>query len=125
MAQVAVGGPLRVSDLTDEFGTHPDGVAGVGAGEWGRDRVGFLPEGRKTRREVVEHAFGEAGADAADMLQVAVLIGDGEDQRADPVGAAALAGAPPGDDDLLHSLVLDLAPVRGPLPRPVGRGPAF
>jgi hypothetical protein len=71
---------------------------------------GFLLKGRKTRGEVVEHELCEAGADAADMLQVAVLVGDGEDQRADPAGAAALAGAPPGDDDLLHPLVLDLAP---------------
>src|SRR4051812_26171736 len=57
MAQVAVGSPLRVSDLTDELGTHPDRVAGVGAGERGRERIRFLPKGRKTRGEVVEHAF--------------------------------------------------------------------
>src|SRR3954452_14744976 len=33
--------------------------------------------------------------------------------------------APSGDDDLLHPLVFDLAPVWGPLPRAVGGGSAL
>src|SRR3954463_3425834 len=42
MAQVAVGGPLRVRDLTHQVGADPDGVAGVGAGGVG-SRTGWLP----------------------------------------------------------------------------------
>jgi hypothetical protein len=41
--------------------------------------AGVLLERRQEGGEVLEHAFGEAGADAAHMLQVAVLVTDGKD----------------------------------------------
>jgi hypothetical protein len=42
MAEMAVAGPLRVGDLANQLGADPDGVPGVGAGEWGRERAGPL-----------------------------------------------------------------------------------
>jgi hypothetical protein len=42
---------------------------------------------------VVEHPFGEARAHPADVLQVAAVIRNREDERADPVGAPAYRAA--------------------------------
>src|SRR4051794_14236290 len=87
VAEVPVGGPLGVGDLADEVGADPDGVAGLGWGERCREGTGVLSQRRKPLCDLVEHAVGESGADAAGMLQVAVFVGDAEDQGADAAGA--------------------------------------
>jgi hypothetical protein len=61
--------------------------------------------------EMVEHAFGEAGTDTADMLEFA-RAGQGRRGSNEPIRLARrpFPGCHPGDDDLLHPLVLDLEP---------------
>jgi hypothetical protein len=65
-------------------------------------------------------AWGEAGADVRGVAEL-VAVPDGEEQRADRVRAAALAGFPAADDDVGVPDVLDLDPVPA-LAGMVGRG---
>ena len=72
----------------------------------------LLLERREQRREPLELVVGEAGPDAPDVAQApaVLVVSDPDEQRADPVAAAAFAGQPAADDELLALDVLDLDP---------------
>ena len=101
-AQVAVVRPLGEDDLADEPRLDPDDVALADARQLrhlANGDVGAL-ERPQLREQLVDRPVGEAGADVADVLELAAAV-DAEDQRAERAGAPALAARVAADHELL------------------------
>src|SRR5207248_9107547 len=73
-----------------------------------RDRL--TPQRLQLPEEVVEHPLGEAGADAARVEELPLLVVHAGEKRADRALAPALARHPTADHDLRLQPVLDLDP---------------
>ena len=107
MAQQAVRRPLGEGDLRHELGLDPVRIAGDGARDVD-ERARLAPQLSKLRAEVVERGAVEAGADAAAIVQLAVLE-LAEQQRGER--AALLVGdAVAADDELVAAEAFDLQP---------------
>ncbi len=120
MAQLVVSGPLAERDLADDGRLDPVRVAGHGVRQRVHERGGRALERREQPPQRVQLAFGEAGADRADVGEAARL-GDAHQQRPDPAGPATGTGPPAADHYLLITEVLDLEPVRRAAAGFVGR----
>src|SRR5271166_58917 len=108
LAQAAAPGPLAELHLCKQARLDKHGLArrAPAGREW---RCAPLQRGEQVA-QALELAVAEAAAHASDIAQPPVLV-DTEQQRADPLGAFALAGHPAADHELLAAEALDLHPV--------------
>src|SRR5215213_2838401 len=117
--QLVVLGPFQVLDLADQLRADEAGPAGSRGAleplELGLAHLELL----ESFHQVSQERVGEPGADVAGVAQPAVVV-DGQQQRAEGGLPAALARGPADDHAVLEAQGLDLAPVMGTEPRPVG-----
>ena len=109
VTQQQAGGPFGEGNFADQARLGPLGLARVPGGHRAGERAGGAAQHPQPPGQIDEHGLGEAGADVPCVPQLAV-VKYAEQQRADGVSAAALAGFPAADDDLGVPDVLDLDP---------------
>ena len=122
-AQAVVVRALDELDLRDQLGLDPDDVAFPHT-RWLRDGVegaALLVFSAEQAQEALDLLLGEAGADAADVPELALLVVLAEQKRPERARAPALALRVPADDELLVAVRHDLDPVVGASPRLVRR----
>ena len=123
MTQDLVAGPLDEGDLADKLRVDPLHATGVLGGHCHSERAVRTVQRLQPARQVGEGGLGEAGADVPGVSQPGSIPG-ADQQRADRVRAAALAGFPAADDDFLVPDVLDLDPVPALAPNYADATPA-
>ncbi len=119
MAQAAGGRPLAELDLGDQLRRDEQRAARRALA--GFERRVLALQRREQLAELVELGVGEAGADAPGVAELAVGVIDADEQRADPLAPAPLAGQPAADHELLAAEVLDLQPAAVACAGRVGR----
>ena len=122
VADAAGARELPVDDLADEPGLDPAGADGVFARRRRRERVSAAFEWLEPGHQVGARGLAEAGADVADVDEIARLgVVGAEQQAAEGAGEAALPGTPAADDDFLRADQRVLEPGVRPLPGHVRR----
>ena len=118
MPERPVACDLGVLDLADELGEAP--ACRLISPRLCRERRCRRLVLLKNFEKVAKRSLVEAGADVPDRLQPAVAI-DADEQRAERLGATALARRPPADHTLHRAERLDLHPRRRSGPRLIDR----